>query len=98
MHLPWKTIEDESEKKDLENELAEEVIEGHILYARDVKALARRIDMDDVLFEISEGSKIAIVHLTYSQETNPRFPLTEIYETMDECKERRLQVDSMDWE
>ena len=60
----------------LESELPEE----HVLHGLKVRAVATRIDRDDVLFEI-EGSEmpLAVVHMTWRKETNPHWPHTRLF-------------------
>jgi hypothetical protein len=71
----------------LENELYREIGEGHILHNVKIKAIARRCDCDDVLFEITgETARFAFVHLTWSgkKELDPRWPATTIYKGFEE--------------
>lgn len=62
------------------DELLREVSRDHVLYGMDAKVIARRQDIDDFLFELSDG-RFANVHLTWAKETNPEWPATEIYES-----------------
>lgn len=53
----------------------------HVLYGKNLVAIARRDDNDDVLFEVKDGEfRYAIVHLTWSgrQEPNPKWPRTRL--------------------
>ena len=47
----------------LGQELRCEIPEGHILWQAKAIAIAQRTDSDDVLFEIPDGEKYAVVHL-----------------------------------
>ncbi|NIT60695.1 MAG: hypothetical protein GWN00_32175 [Aliifodinibius sp.] len=74
---PWQPANDNSQN--IESELKKELNEGHKLYGKRLKVKARRIDNDDVLFELSDGN-YAVVHLTWSvkKEINSDWPHTEI--------------------
>lgn len=80
----------------LENELAREVGEGHVLSGRLAVAVARRRDNDDVLFHLPEGpAPFAVVHLTWtgSRERRPEWPWTELYRSVEEFAVRRMRPD-----
>ena len=82
---PWEPLEDSDEAKDLVEELQDEMPPQHILYGVPVIGLARRIDCDDVLFMSSDPSKpLALVHLTWHRETDPKWPSTTIYQSWQE--------------
>jgi len=49
----------------LKGELSRELPAGHALYGRHARAIARRLDRDDVLFLLDGGPCVAVVHLTY---------------------------------
>jgi hypothetical protein len=57
----------------LEDELRREMPVGHALYGREVRAVARRDDCDDVAFEVAAAG-LCVVHLTWQRETDPRWP------------------------
>lgn len=77
-NAPWH--EDDSET--LATELRRETPPGHVLHGVPVRALARRRDCDDALFALEDGtSRVAVVHLTYAAEADPRWPDTEIFES-----------------
>ena len=76
-----------SDKKAAEKELKIELSEVHVLYGLSLNALARRIDRDDVLFQLNEGTRnLVSVHLTYSgkKEENPQYPQIEEFASLDE--------------
>jgi len=76
---PWYRTEDES----LAAELRREVCPGHVLLGKSVTVLARRQDLDHVLFALNDGSqRVASVHLTYQKESDPRWPATSLYESL----------------
>ena len=68
----------------LTTELHREVTEHHVLWRKQVRPLAQRVDCDDVLFEI-EGpvNTYAVVHLTWSgkSESEPQCPDSKTYAT-----------------
>lgn len=61
---PWKTIENQR-RPTLEKELERELPLGHALAGKSVRAVAIRVDRDDVLFEVLGGG-YAVVHLTWA--------------------------------
>jgi hypothetical protein len=87
---PWYRLADERQRCLLEEELKRELAEGHPLAGLAVKVVARRDDQDDVLVALDndngENGRVAEVHLTWSgkREADPRWPLTVIFESMDE--------------
>ena len=80
--IPWRIITDAPEKKGelLTVELSSELSPKHVLYGLAARAVAARIDRDDVLFEI-EGSDmpLAVVHLTWRKESDPPWPITRFF-------------------
>jgi hypothetical protein len=67
----------------VEQEFRRELAEGHVLFHRPVRALARRHDGDDVLFELVDTGECAVVHLTWSTRSErPPFPTTRTYESV----------------
>jgi hypothetical protein len=79
--LPWEPVDDGS---GLEAELAKEIGKLHPLYGKTLRAVAKRIDRDDVIF--AGPDCVALVHLTWSskQETDPRWPSTYVFTSIDE--------------
>ena len=77
---PW--YEDSSAA--LAEELRLEAPPGHVLHGVSVSTRARRQDQDDVLFELMDGTaRFAVVHLTYSRESDPRWPRTRLFANAD---------------
>jgi hypothetical protein len=64
---PWRVIEDSPEIQNradaLSARLASEVPPKHVLYGLKVRAVATRIDRDDVLFEV-EGGEMPLLSFT----------------------------------
>jgi hypothetical protein len=83
MQLPdsWIAIPEEDAHK-FEAELRREVPRGHILYGRTLRAIARRLDQDDVLFQEGGDAAMLVVHLTWSVETDPKWPWVTEYGTL----------------
>lgn len=95
---PWVALEANAEF--IQRELVAEVGTGHLLYGREMRAVARREDCDDVLFvSTDEPPLVAVVHLTYARrpETDPRFPSTTIFESIEQWIERGMKSDHKDY-
>jgi len=75
---PWHPCDDTR----FETELRRELCEKHVLFGIDAKIIARRQDMDDFLFELPDG-RFANVHLTWARESDPVYPGTEIYDSVE---------------
>lgn len=88
---PWRSITDD-ERRALEAELRRELGAGHPLSGMTSRALARRQDCDDVLFEVG-GVGVAVVHLTWSREARSDGPSAEIYHSLSEWIDRRMKPD-----
>ena len=98
---PWEPVRapmDEDYLTGWETELARETGPGHPLYRTPAKLIARRFDCDDALFELEDG-RVALVHLTWiqRQESDPRWPATQIYASLEEWEREGLAADHADW-
>jgi hypothetical protein len=85
--IPWRIITDRSEKKaePLTAELSSELSLKHVLYGLRARAVAARIDRDDVLFEIEGADMVlAVVHLTWRKESDPRWPTTRFFASWEQ--------------
>jgi hypothetical protein len=80
---PFLPIESSQLRSGFEAELARELKSGHPLFNVSVKAIGRREDQDDVLFQIERrGAEVAEVHLTWSgKQENPPWPMVTFFET-----------------
>jgi len=87
---PWTAIA-ESINSTFVNELQQELPADSMLYGRKVKAIAQRIDCDDVLFILDDSHQLAVVHLTWSgkSEQHP-WPLTELFHDEHEFHVKRM--------
>jgi hypothetical protein len=86
---PWRVLEDSPENKNraelLSARLASEVSLEHVLHGLKARAVATRIDRDDVLFEVEGGEMpLAVVHMTWRKETDPRWPRTKMFESWEQ--------------
>ena len=69
---PWVAVG--SEKELFEEELSLELSPDNVLSGFKVQAIGRRVDCDDVLFEVRDVKvdfKLALVHLTWSGKAEP---------------------------
>lgn len=93
---PWEEYEHNSNHA--EKELARELCKDHSLYNVKASALAHRCDCDDILFQLSDFThEYAVVHLTYSIESDPAYPLTELFENWEAWKNNRMISDNQDY-
>ena len=87
---PWESIDPAIAHK-FEDEYATEIAKGHPLYGAPVRAVARRVDRHDVLFELLRClCDYVVVHLTWSgrEEEDRQKPTFELFlaeEIMDRC-------------
>ena len=90
---PWEPTDPESSDR-FEDEYAAEIGKGHPLNGVPVKAIARRMDQDDILFRLLRHlCEYAVVHLTWSgrEEVDPRWPAFEIYADAPDLMERCIR-------
>jgi hypothetical protein len=91
---PWLAVT--SEALALQRELAAELGPRHPLRGRDMRAVARRQDCDDVLFvSVDESSVVAVVHLTYANrpELESRWLGTTFFDSMQDWIDRGMRAD-----
>ena len=76
-----------------------EVKPGHPLYQVDVKAVAKRLDCDDVLYSLfKHSSAFAVVHLTYAiSEVSPKWPHTRLFNSLEDWIESCMTPDHEDY-
>jgi len=79
---PWRDVADPQEAAGLVAELRREVASSHALAGQDLYAVARRDDMDDVLFAFADGSVVE-VHLTWQVETGAALPAGRTFANAD---------------
>ena len=92
---PWERVS-AKEKMRLEAELATECSLLHSLATVECLAVARRIDSNDVLFEINPLlCECAVVRLTWSEHVEMRtgIPAFDIFVTFDDWVQERMLPD-----
>ena len=91
---PWEVIHDtpqvQGHAERLSTELQRELPSTHVLFGIRATAIAHRIDQDDVLFELEGQMPLAVVHLTWSRETDPRWPETTLFESWEHWAEEEM--------
>lgn len=97
---PWYPVEDGEDTGYFVAELQRELSAAHPLYGVPVGLLSRRDDREDFLFGLQDGSnRVAVVHLTFRRSEEPLpFPLTRLYENLDEWKRLCMNEDHSAWE
>jgi hypothetical protein len=99
---PWEAISDTEEQQNHTalpcERLKRDLPGGHVLSRVDVKIVARRIDKDDVLCEL-EGAEypLAVVHMTWRKETDPRWPRTRFFRDWQYWVEEAMLPDHDDF-
>ena len=96
--VPWHRTD-----RSLHDELRREASRQHPLYGVTARAVARRQDNDDVLFELfgsDAPAEFAVVHLTWSGHPDqfPGFPGTELYPTFAQWVADCMTPDADDWD
>lgn len=92
---PWYPV---SDSKAIENQLKAELSKNHALCGTKVKALAQRQDCDDFLFCLDDGSmRVAVVHLSFSRNTDARYPRTELYSDIETWIAERMNRDHVEF-
>jgi hypothetical protein len=100
---PWYSIDEFGAERGvemaaaLEAQLRREISPLHVLAAETVRAIARRQDMDTVLFAL-DGGRVAEVHLTWNRgtETDPRWPGCAIFGSLEDWQ-RTSMAPLHDW-
>ena len=87
---PWQGLDNGAEVFNWE--LAKELSGRPPLHGRRARAIAKRIDSDDVLFATDGEKQLAVVHLTWSGTTvgDGRFPATNFYTDFQEWVDKDL--------
>jgi hypothetical protein len=80
----------------LRQELQRELSPGHALFGLPVTAIGRRLDQDDVLFAIQDGTdRVARVHLTWTASSeSPPFPAATLYRTLADWRDAEKSTQS----
>lgn len=93
---PWGPVNDPAEKARLEAELVREVCAEHVLFGVPVSLVGRRQGRDDFLFKLDDG-RFAQVHLTWSRETRPQWPSTDLYLTWGDWVRESMVPEHEGW-
>lgn len=100
---PWVALsESPSDRKTATvflEQINRELPAGHVLKGANLDPVARRLDNDDVLFEVVGGDKpLAVVHLTYGKE-NVRlpYPNTKLFDSWDDWATKSMRPSHEDW-
>ncbi len=94
LQSPWTAADHSAEN--LLNELHREIVCGHPLWGKQLRAIAQRTDSDDVLFEIEGTSpSYAEVHLTWTGKpaSDMYFPVVKLFGSMDEWLREGMRPD-----
>jgi hypothetical protein len=97
---PWSSIDDcqPSHKAGVEKEVQRELAADHTLFGAYLYAIATRMDRDDVLFQVGNTEKVALVHLTWSGKLESSgYPRTVLFESLDEFMNTKMKEDSKDY-
>lgn len=82
----WRDIEG-SEATALQAELKRELCPDHPLYGQDAETWLISWPDKDVAFTLLDG-RVALVHLTYNQETSPDYPVVKVFASKAEALPR----------
>jgi len=77
----WFIVSDTPAAEELEQELKWEVAAGHVLAAFAIVAIAVRRLQKEAIFWLPESDQWAVVHLTWNDEVDPRWPSTVLVES-----------------
>ncbi|WP_146072218.1 hypothetical protein [Bryocella elongata] len=83
---PWRSLEEDRPRADLLSaQLLSDISPSHPLCGAELRAVGARTDRDDVLFEITGGdAPLAVVHMTWRKESDPRWPTTKFYQSWEQ--------------
>lgn len=82
----WERLEEKLCLK-FDLELKKELCATHPLYGINCKCIAKRINRDDFLFQLIDTDlQYAVVHLTWSVETEPDWPWTTLFKDLNDFK------------
>ncbi len=94
--VPWMPIGEGGAV--FEKELRREVSRRHPLYRRAAAAIGRRVDNDDVLFEVEDGTRrCAVVHLTWRRERSAEWPWTTFFDDLESWRRDCMIPDNQDY-
>jgi hypothetical protein len=83
---PWRLLDPGAEMQGVQKRLEQEIAPEHPLHGKQATAIARRIDRDDILVRLGDGT-YANVHLVWGRpgaERNPdKHPTSFVYGSLD---------------
>jgi len=91
----WWEITDAAEAQELESELERETPVGHPLRDTEVHAVACRRHRKDVVFWLPVLQSWALVHLTWTVETEPHWPRVSLHDSWSEVAEELLDMEGV---
>ena len=83
-----------------EKELYKEVGRQHILHGKKVKAIGKRYDCEEVLFQVHNSEFCyVVVHLTYcsKEDEHSNYPRTKIYKNLDDWIDKCMVPDHSEY-
>jgi hypothetical protein len=94
---PWTAVT-KAAGEELEKELRREVSAGHPLRGLSMRAVARRTDRDDVLFEVADSGECVVVHLTWARRGEPPpFPEARRFASLAAWASTAMAADAEDF-
>jgi|SRR5579871_5896879 len=95
---PWVIIHDDRRSELLLGQVRSTVPPAHVLYGARLRVIAERLDRDDVLVEIEGGQKpLAVVHLTWHKETDPRWPSTRLFDSWEQWAQDEMRPANLEY-
>jgi hypothetical protein len=76
--LPWEAIDATAGTSGVQRQFEREITHRHALYGRGGTVIGRRVDMDDVVVILDDGSYVR-VHLLWHGRPDDRFPTWSPY-------------------
>jgi hypothetical protein len=96
---PWEALTGAEKSESFSAQLKTTLPEMHVLNGLKVTAVAARIDRDDVLFEVVGGeTPLAVVHMTWRKETDPRWPSTKLFRSWEHWVQEDMQPAHEDYD
>jgi hypothetical protein len=96
---PWVAVG--SERASFEEELRRELSLDNELSGFNMQAIGRRVDCDDVLFEVCDEKadfKLALVHLTWSGKVEAKsWPIMKVFAD-EEAFSNQMMLDAQNYE
>jgi hypothetical protein len=77
----WAVVVGSAQARELEQELDRELIPGHVLHGLRAEAIAVRQLRKETIWWLPDDAAWALVHLTWTTESDPRWPTAVILPT-----------------